>query len=75
MSWMAGSPTTNRRADPAVTATFTPSVTRLPPGVTTRPTTAIVSCIATAQLAPRQPSSPSSQHVTASPLKYTTEPP
>ena len=45
MSWMSGSPTTNRRASPTAIATFIASWTSAPPGVTIRPVRAIASCM------------------------------
>jgi hypothetical protein len=69
MSWMSGSPTTKRRAVPTAIAIFMPSCTSIPPGVRTVPTRSMTSCIASPHAAPRAPSSPSSQHVIASPLK------
>ena len=69
MSWMSGSPTTNRRAGPTATATFIASWTVVPPGVWIVPSRAIASCIATAAAVARMPSSPSIQQVMASPEK------
>ena len=69
MRWISGSPTRNRRAAPTATAIFSSTATREPPGVTSCPTLAIASCIASAHAVARDPSSPSIQHVTASPLK------
>ena len=48
ISWISGSPTTNRRACPTATATFSASWTVVPPGVRIAPTRAIASCIASA---------------------------
>ncbi len=69
MSWISGSPTTNRRALPAATATFRASWTVVPAGVWIVPTRAIAACIASAAAVARRPSSPSSQQVMASPEK------
>ncbi len=69
MSWMSGSPTTNRRASPTATATFIASRTSAPPGVTIRPVRAIASCMPVAAAQARVPSSPSIQQVIASPAK------
>ena len=46
MSWMSGSPTTKRRAEPVATATLSARRTSAPPGVVTTPSRAIASCIA-----------------------------
>ena len=69
MSWISGSPTTNRRARPTATATLSASWTSVPAGVRIRPTRAIASCIASPAAVARVPSSPSSQQVIASPEK------
>jgi hypothetical protein len=69
MSWTSGSPTTNRRAFPAATATFMPIWNVWPPGVRTSGTVAIARCMSSPHATASVPSSPSSQQVTASPLK------
>ena len=69
ISWMSGSPTTKRRASPTAIATFIPSSTVLPPGVTIVPVRRIACCMPSAAAHAREPSSPSIQHVIASPAK------
>ena len=69
MSWMSGSPTTNRRASPTAIATFISSWTVAPPGVTIVPVRPMASCMRSAAAHARVPSSPSIQQVMASPAK------
>jgi hypothetical protein len=71
----AGSPTRKRRAFPVATATFIPSDTVPPDGSATDENRSMARCMSSAQAMARRPSSPSSQHVIASPAKPMTLPP
>jgi hypothetical protein len=66
---MSGSPTRKRRADPTATAIFIARVTVVPAGVVIVPVCCMASCMPSAAAQASVPSSPSSQHVMASPEK------